>query len=734
MATPPLHPLPDDPHRAGGAASRPPAGSRPGQRLKLTQEGAPRKRLVVAEALEPEPPPAVEPGDVRPTAAPDPPGFPHIEVDTPHASPTARRGAIRANPKTTKAAWWLAGGVTVVAVLLALGAIIGMGLRESGRPAKPVEMAREPSRPEQASSPASSPLPETKPDWPVLSLEWPEADRVDAAVLINGNKTAVPPAGPVEYSLPPSRHRIVLLRRGYEPVELFQTLRAGEHHHYKPVWNEPAPLPPPEPTFDDWLQDFELAKTQAAADGKDVLIAFDGSDWCGWSERIAREVFLQREFRAQADKQFVLVFVDLPQGREAKAKVHDAGRNGRLAEQFGIQEVPTIVLTDAKGRPYGCSQGFVEGGVNAFMASLARLQEIKKRRDELFATIQSADVKVAAVHEAIELLKHHELIQFYGPTLAEWLALARRHDPQNAAGFHEVVFEAKWLLDVAQSETPDRVREIVEELDAWKKTCRFRDADRAARLHLAAVGLLVMLRDTDQASRFAQAGAQFQPKDKSLFDRLRRAAALTNPVRPAGSGFVVSADGHVLTNHHVVKGVERTLVQLPGMKEPLPARVLSEDTAGDLALLKVEVPSGSKLQPVCLSTTMLSRGAAVGAFGFPLGESVGSGIKLTTGVVSATAEQTVHGMLLLDCRVNPGNSGGPLCDTRGNVVGVVTAKSLSGFGLDSYGMAIPARTVRDFLGEHLPRFETRAAGNVRREWDEIDRLVSPSVVMILAGG
>jgi hypothetical protein len=71
-------------------------------------------------------------------------------------------------------------------------------------------------------------------------------------------------------------------------------------------------------------------------------------------------------------------------------------------------------------------------------------------------------------------------------------------------------------------------------------TCRFQDTDRAARLHLIASGLLLMLHDTEQASRFAEAGMQFQPSDKTLLARLKQAAALASQVHPAGTGFVVS--------------------------------------------------------------------------------------------------------------------------------------------------------------------------------------------------
>jgi S1-C subfamily serine protease len=90
----------------------------------------------------------------------------------------------------------------------------------------------------------------------------------------------------------------------------------------------------------------------------------------------------------------------------------------------------------------------------------------------------------------------------------------------------------------------------------------------------------------------------------------------------------------------------------------------------------------------------------------------------------------------LDCRINPGNSGGPLCDVRGNVVGVVTAKSIGGHGVESFGMALPAEVVHEFLAEKLPKGAKLApAGRAKKtlEWDEIDGMVSASVLLIVQG-
>ena len=126
----------------------------------------------------------------------------------------------------------------------------------------------------------------------------------------------------------------------------------------------------------------------------------------------------------------------------------------------------------------------------------------------------------------------------------------------------------------------------------------------------------------------------------------------------------------------------------------------------------------------------------MGAFGYPLASTVGSGLKLTIGVVSALPDSSENNMLLLDLRVNPGNSGGPLCDSKGNVIGMVTAKTRteSSESVDSYGMARPAADLIKFLDTHLPKEAKRAEALPAGEplpWDQVDRRVNPSVHMIL---
>lgn len=203
----------------------------------------------------------------------------------------------------------------------------------------------------------------------------------------------------------------------------------------------------------------------------------------------------------------------------------------------------------------------------------------------------------------------------------------------------------------------------------------------------------------------------------------------------SGTGFVIHQSGYVLTNHHVIEGPGELYVRLSYLNDMVPAEVVAQDSASDMALLRLRLQQGSKMRTMTVAPGQVRRGARVAAFGYPLGDILGRELKLTTGVISSLPEISSGNMLLLDCRVNPGNSGGPLCNSRGEVVGMVTAKSTTDYGLDSYGMAIPADTLDRFLRSHCPGYGITNSPPLsdasNSDWDVVDRLVSPCVVMVL---
>jgi putative serine protease PepD len=148
------------------------------------------------------------------------------------------------------------------------------------------------------------------------------------------------------------------------------------------------------------------------------------------------------------------------------------------------------------------------------------------------------------------------------------------------------------------------------------------------------------------------------------------------PSRGAGSGTLLTADGEVLTNAHVVEGARTIQVTLNGEKEGRAADLIGMDTSKDVALLKIRNASGLPTA-VLGSSAALRVGDSVVAIGNAL--NLGATPTVTEGIVSALNRsieapgQSLTGLIQTDAAINPGNSGGPLVDAQGRVVGVDTA-------------------------------------------------------------
>ena len=178
---------------------------------------------------------------------------------------------------------------------------------------------------------------------------------------------------------------------------------------------------------------------------------------------------------------------------------------------------------------------------------------------------------------------------------------------------------------------------------------------------------------------------------------------MTTSGAAAGSGFVITQDGYIVTNYHVinVQGAQTiTVAMYDGTTYP--AEVVGFDESHDLAVLKIDA---SGLQTVVLGDSdSLVVGEPVAAIGNPLGELTFS---LTTGVISALDRTvtmdsgTVMDLLQTDCAINSGNSGGPLFNEYGEVIGITNAKySSSSSGqasIDNIGFAIPIDQVKDLI-------------------------------------
>ncbi len=165
----------------------------------------------------------------------------------------------------------------------------------------------------------------------------------------------------------------------------------------------------------------------------------------------------------------------------------------------------------------------------------------------------------------------------------------------------------------------------------------------------------------------------------------------------AGSGVVVKADGYLVTNTHVIEGARSITVRLEN-GESYPATLIGKDNRTDLAVLKIEA---ANLQPVILGdSSKLTVGELAVAIGNPLGELGGT---LTEGIISALDRDIIvegQSMQLLQtsAAVNPGNSGGGLFNSRGELIGIINAKS-AGANIEGLGFAIPVNLVAEVVDQ-----------------------------------
>ena len=167
-----------------------------------------------------------------------------------------------------------------------------------------------------------------------------------------------------------------------------------------------------------------------------------------------------------------------------------------------------------------------------------------------------------------------------------------------------------------------------------------------------------------------------------------------------GSGFIITSDGYLLTNDHVVKDSNRVMIKTE--TGVMPARIVMSDPDNDIALLKMD---GDFSTAPFASEHTAKLGQTVFTVGFPMPEIQGFSPKVTKGVISSiNGIQDDPDMYQIDAAIQPGNSGGPLADDRGRVVGIVVARlndavlaENTGVGAQHVNFAIKNIVIREHL-------------------------------------
>jgi serine protease Do len=195
------------------------------------------------------------------------------------------------------------------------------------------------------------------------------------------------------------------------------------------------------------------------------------------------------------------------------------------------------------------------------------------------------------------------------------------------------------------------------------------------------------------------------PEELEKFFRDRQQPPREFRQRGAGSGFVISKNGLIVTNNHVVDGAKEVLVTMAN-KEEYPAKVIGRDPKTDIALVKIE-PKGD----LPVATLGDSGQMKVGDWVLAIGNPFGLANTVTAGIVSAKGRAIGAGpyddFIQTDASINPGNSGGPLFNLKGEVVGINTAILPYGQGI---GFAVPVNLAKSLL----PQLESK--GEVTRGW------------------
>ncbi len=307
-----------------------------------------------------------------------------------------------------------------------------------------------------------------------------------------------------------------------------------------------------------WIDDFDEAVELAKAEKKDLLVDFTGSDWCGWCIKLHDEVFQHEAFYANAEQDFVLVALDFPRSDEAKAKVPNPTRNRELANTYGVQGYPTVLLMTAEGDVFGRT-GYQAGGPEKYVehiASLtkdgkASLAEVKglisayekaegDAKAKAFVAVlegfESRDGSAAGMTALADVLRAHltadakdaaghneriiRALMDKGHADDEVYDAARTLDPKNEKGLLEQVVWARFRGIVDE----DSARAAIRELEALEAVGGVKDEKLALEMYFPAAWLCAERLDMpDEAKKFAEkAKAHCPDSDQERMEVLDR--------------------------------------------------------------------------------------------------------------------------------------------------------------------------------------------------------------------
>jgi thioredoxin-related protein len=304
-----------------------------------------------------------------------------------------------------------------------------------------------------------------------------------------------------------------------------------------------------------WMADYDAAVEVAKKEGKNLLVDFTGSDWCGWCIKLHKEVFAHESWESVATKEYVLVALDFPNGEEAKAKVPNPDRNRELATKYGVGGYPTILLMTPEGDVFG-QTGYQAGGPEAYLTHMAELKakglpvlkaaiELGKKYaaaegdaritvwNEVIGFIETSGMEssgakrlVPIVEEGFTLDPENKqgmyakalvLLMGMGSYKVEYFDKALALDPKNEAGLYETAL----LGRIENVDSEESMLSSLEAVTAYSVVNKVAENSRGIRIYsIAAFFAMQHKQDMELALVFAEKSAALGGEDDETFGEL----------------------------------------------------------------------------------------------------------------------------------------------------------------------------------------------------------------------
>lgn len=219
-----------------------------------------------------------------------------------------------------------------------------------------------------------------------------------------------------------------------------------------------------------WLVDYKAAMEKAAKEGKDIFMEFTGSDWCPPCINLKKTVLDSEVFKTQMPESYILLKLDNPRDK-SKQSPEEIEQYKKLSAEFKVTGVPTVILLDAKGRPFAKNVGYGGQPAEVYVKDIVAKVDVRKTRDENFAKAEKAEGidKAKLLDQAIAGLETEMAVAQYKDTVEEIIKL----DEENSAGLktkyegvlNSVVIKSE-LQAIMRTAQPNNLDDVFAKLDA----------------------------------------------------------------------------------------------------------------------------------------------------------------------------------------------------------------------------------------------------------------------------